>query len=106
MINLNAMSSMSSSVSALDAFSTGMQATATNISHINTGTENSKNSLRTTFSDSTNGTVEANVALYPYDADYAQEVANSIVYSSGYSANTKVVQTSDSLLGTILDLKV
>ncbi len=98
-------------LSAIHAFSEGMQATAHNVANVNT---NDYNALDTTFVDNkyaVNAHIEekqsANLAEEEAIAtDYAEEAVNMILYNRSLEANTASIRTQDEMLGTVIDMKV
>ncbi|MDR1040982.1 MAG: flagellar biosynthesis protein FlgG [Deltaproteobacteria bacterium] len=124
---------MYSSVTALDAFSTGTQVTAHNLANVLT---DGFNAGRTVYQDlprysgtaaQTQTRLGPDGPLVPWqglprdpatpawvpdgfvegsNTDVAREMVNMIVTHRGYQANAKVIHVADSMMGTVIDLKV
>ncbi len=93
----------STSLSALSAFSTGINTVANNVYD-----PTASSSLRTTINEGQNQqSVEAQVQVQEDTApDYATEFTNAISYERGFEANIKTIQTADQMIGSVLDMKV
>ncbi|MDR1037590.1 MAG: flagellar biosynthesis protein FlgG [Deltaproteobacteria bacterium] len=126
-------SAMYASSTALSAFGIGTQVTAHNLANVLT---NGFKAGRTTYQDlprysGTAAQVQTRMGpdgpLIPWEGlprdpatpawvpegyvegsntDVAREMVNMIVTQRGYQANAKVIPTVDSLLGTVINLKV
>jgi flagellar hook protein FlgE len=113
-------SSINSTVSALQANKTTLGVTADNIANVNT--DEFKKS-RTTMMEGVNGDVEVNINRistpgHPYqeldgnqlvekessNVNMEEEVPEMMVTQRSYEANLKVLQTHDKMLGTLLDI--
>ncbi len=111
-------SSINSTVSALNAFGTGMDVKANNIANVNT--DNFKKS-RAVNTEDENGGVKVEISKVddglpeltpeeaaadpqPSNVDLAEEIPGMIVDQRGFEANTKIIQTKDEMLGTLLDI--
>ncbi len=120
------MINFSAPLSALDANSVGMNASAHNVANVNTNdysalstqfqTNSGNNGVspfvtqdRVSFSaqaqelagnfENVNHTLTLN-----NNVDYARETASSITYQRAFEANTASIRTADDMLGTVLDL--
>ncbi len=92
----------STSLSALSAFSTGINTVANNVYD-----PQASSSLRTTINEGQdNKSVEAKVLQENSAPDYAKEFTNAIGYENAFNANTKTIQTADQMIGSVLDMKV
>ena len=113
-------SSISSTVSALQAYKTQMNVTSNNIANVNTeGFKKSKASLK----EGINGDVQVDVkrvntpghsyqepegdqlvAKETSNVDLTEEFPQMMVTQHAYEANMKVLQAHDKILGTTLDI--
>jgi len=119
--------------SAMNAFSTGMAVTAHNVANVSTSgfapsravySSNADNqgasfetALQSTGSSATGDTWAASSAVYdvtsglpleaaaPSGTDISTEITQMISTQHAYEANAQVVSASNSMLGTLLDIK-
>lgn len=114
-------SSMSRSISALNAFGTKMDVIANNVANFES--EGFKKS-QATLSEGANGAVEVEVTRIDTpgniiceedrdgqmvekelsNVDLSQEIPQTIIAQRGYEANLKSIATRDEMLGSILDI--
>lgn len=113
-------SSVNSSISALKAYKTRLEVTANNVANVNT--EEFKKS-RTTMKEGVNGGVQVEIDRvdtpgYRYqelrgdqvveiessNVDLVEELPDLMVTQHAYTANLKVLQTHDQMLGSLLDI--
>ncbi len=113
-------SSIGNSISALNAFGTGISVKANNIA--NSNSENFKKS-RAVYVEGENGEVkteirkvgqeselpsltatDANTEPQPSNVDLAEEIPGMIVDQRGFEANLAVIKTKDEMLGSVLDI--
>ena len=112
------MTSLSTGLSALQAFSTGVHGTAYNIANVNTGGfqpvsvryqsgKPADQGVRPVISrpapDPTHQPAE--VPSFSH-VDEAREMTNLIINQRSFEANAAVIRTNDELLGTLVDLRV
>lgn len=114
-------SSLSSSLSALNAFDKKMGVTAHNVANVNT--DDFKKS-RAVLKEGQNKSVEVDISKvntegYPKpdaagkngepkelsNVDLAQEMTSLITTQRGYEANLKPVEAYDEMTGTVIDIK-
>ncbi len=105
------------SVMGMNAMGTKMSATANNVA--NSNTDGFKKD-RVTFTDRENGGVSAEVSKVDTpgtivedqgttrelsNVDLAEELVSTIPTQGIYTANVKMIQTQDEMMGTLLDIK-
>ncbi len=112
------MINLSSPLSAMSAFATGVQGSAYNIANISTDnfqpvavhyqsgrpagqTEQGVRPVVTRPEP-----VPANALAQPSHTDLARETVNLIINQRGFEANAAVVRTTDAMLGVLIDLRV
>lgn len=124
---MNTISGSGSSLSALRAFGVKSQVTANNVANVNT--DEFKKS-RADMVEGVNGGVDVaiskpgspekgnfktnappvksvgteNEQKEPSNVDIAEEMVNMMTTETSYSANTKMVQSRDDMLGTVIDM--
>jgi flagellar basal-body rod protein FlgC len=101
----------------MKAMETRMSATANNLANVNT---DGFKKDRVTLGENQNGGVSATVSKVNTpgstveaqgttrelsNVDLAEEITDTMTTRAGYSANLKVLQSQDELLGTLLDIK-
>ncbi|MBN1847095.1 MAG: flagellar biosynthesis protein FlgC [Deltaproteobacteria bacterium] len=114
-------SSISSSLSSLDAFGAKMDVTANNVANVES--EGFKKS-RADLAEGPNGAVEVEISrvdspgslVYEEDSDgqmvekelsnvdLTEEIPQTIIAQRGYEANLKLIATRDDMLGSVLDI--
>ena len=113
-------SSVSSSLSALNAFGEKMAVTANNVANVET--EEFKKS-RAVMVEGSNGEVEVNVEKVDEpgptrteieegqmvekemsNVDLAEEIPQTMIAQRGYEANLATVKTEDEMVGTLIDV--
>ena len=114
-------SSISNSISALEAFGTKMGVTANNVANVES--EAFKKS-RVDMVEGSNGAVEVEVTQIETpghvineedhegqmiekelsNVDLSQEIPQTIISQRGYEANLKLIATRDDMLGSVLDI--
>ena len=93
----------SSSLTALNAYSTMLNNTANNVANMNTG---DYAPLETILQESSTGGVTAST-IRPSTADrvdISQEAVNRIISENGFKANIAVIRTSQEMEKSIIDL--
>ena len=108
------------SISALNAFGTGMGVTSNNVANVNS---DGFKSSRTVIEEGQNGSVNARIQKSTEpgpmvqdnlaaggvkegsNVDLAREITSTIPTQRGYEANLKMVKTQDEMLGTVIDMK-
>ncbi len=112
--------SINSSVSALNAFSTQMGVSANNVANVLTDDFKKSRAINT---EGENGEVETTITQIDTpgplvedplsetgelkelsNTDIAEEFTNQIMIEQGFNANVKVIQTYEETTGTIIDL--
>lgn len=110
---------ISSSLSALQAFSTKIGNTAHTIANMNTdGFRKSRVLLAEQYPQGVGATVEQvdlsgpggggaveQALTAPADVDLSVEIPEMMVTSQGYKANLKTLQAADQMLASLLDIK-
>ena len=111
-------SSINNTISALNAFGKGIDVKANNIANVNT--DNFKKS-RAVNMEGENGDIKVEISKVddglpeltpeeaaadprPSNVDLAEEIPGMMIDQRGFEANTKVIQTKDEMLGTVLDI--
>ena len=125
---MTTISGSGASLSALRAFSVKSQVTANNVANVNTdefeksrvdmvegrpegvdvtiskpGSPEKGNFDRSETKENTPG--ESMGEKEPSNVDIAEEMVNMMTTENFYSANTKMVQSKDDMLGTLIDMK-
>jgi len=115
------LSAIYTALSGLTAFARQVNVTANNVANVNTnGFKKSTTTFIETVPGGVDTTVQRDTSSGPQvlqetaqgptqvelsNVDVGQEAANLIVGQRGFEANLKVIQATDSVLGSILDIR-
>jgi len=110
--------SINNSYSALRAINTSMNVSSNNVANVDTNdfkntqavmNEGDKTGVVVSLSkDATEGSLKQvnDKILQTSNTDIAKEMINYIQYQNNYKANVKSIQTTDSMLGTAIDMVI
>ena len=110
-------SAMNNSLSAMNAFSTGVHGSAYNLANVNTAGFNpvavhyasgpsSSSGTETGLSRPVSAPAETGRVFGPSRTDVAREMVNLSVNQNAFDANAQVIRASDEMLGTLVDMIV
>lgn len=112
---------MSSSLSAMHAFSTGIHGSAYNLANVNTAGFNPvsvhyssgpissgglETGVRPVVSRAVSSTSQAEQVFQPSRTDIAREMVNLTINQNAFDANAQVIRAGDELLGALVDVFV
>ncbi len=114
-------SAMNTSLSAMNAFSTGVHGSAYNLANVNTAGFNpvavhyasgpssssgTETGVRPVVSRPVSAPAETGRVFGPSRTDVAREMVNLSVNQNAFDANAQVIRASDEMLGTLVDMIV
>ena len=102
-------SAMNNSLSAMNAFSTGVHGSAYNLANVNSGPSSSSGTetgVRPVVSRPVSAPAETGRVFGPSRTDVAREMVNLSVNQNAFDANAQVIRASDEMLGTLVDMIV
>lgn len=94
---------MQINATSMSAYTDWLASSSNNVANVNT---QDYKATQTTLNSNTANAVEANFSKTDSGTQLATEMTDQITLERGFEANTKVIQTEDQMLGSLIDLSV